>query len=291
MRVENKGYFRAAILILTGFVVSGVHAESRSEKIQQQLHQLETQSGGRLGVVLIDSADNTQIRYRANERFPMCSTSKVMAVAALLQQSEKNSAVLQQRLAINASDLVNYNPITEKQVGSSMTLAELSAAALQYSDNAAMNLILDHLGGPAKVTAFAKEMGDSDFRLDRKEPELNSAIPGDPRDTTTPLSMAHSLQKLTLGKALAAPQREQLVQWMKGNTTGRQSIAAGLPSGWKVGDKTGSCDYGGTNDIAVIWREKGAPLILTTFFVQPQPDAKSRRDVLAAAAKIVTAQY
>jgi len=164
----------------------------------------------------------------------------------------------------------------------------LSAAALQYSDNPAMNKLIKYLGGPAKVTEFARSIGDTIFRLDRDEPTLNTAIPGDERDTTSPVAMAESLRKLTLGNALAEPQRAQLVQWMKGNTTGAASIRAGLPSAWLVANKTGGGDYGTTNDIAVIWPANHAPLILVTYFTQAQPDAKARRDVLSSAASIVT---
>ena len=191
-------------------------------------------------------------------------------------------------MEIKQSDLVNYNPIAEKHLDTGMTLAEFSAATIQYSDNTAMNKILEHLGGPAKVTEFARTIGDKTFRLDRTEPTLNTAIPGDKRDTTTPLAMAESLRKLTLGNALGEQQRAQLVTWLKGNTTGGQSIRAGLPASWAVGDKTGAGDYGTTNDIAVIWPENHAPLVLVTYFTQPQQDAKSRKEVLAAAAKIVT---
>lgn len=259
-----------------------------AKAIGQKLAELEIRTGGRLGVALINTADNSQIVYRGNERFPMCSTSKVMAVFALLKQSETDKELLNQRVEIKKSDLVNYNPITEKHLDSGMTLAELSDATLRYSDNTAMNKILAHLGGPGKVTQFARSIGDKTFRLDRTEPTLNTAIPDDPRDTTTPVAMAKTLRKLTLGNALAEPQRAQLVTWMKGNTTGSASIRAGLPTSWVVGDKTGSGSYGTTNDIAVIWPANQAPLVLVTYFTQPQKDAKSRNDVLAEAAKIVT---
>jgi beta-lactamase class A len=255
---------------------------------QQKLADLEKRSGGRLGVALINTADNSQIHYRGNERFAMCSTSKVMAVSAVLKQSETQKNLLNRRVEIKKSDLVNYNPITEKHLDTGMTLAELSAATLQYSDNTAMNKLLSTLGGPAKVTQFARSIGDATFRLDRPEPELNTAIPGDERDTSSPLAMAKSLHNLTLGNALGEPQRAQLIAWMKGNTTGAESIRAGLPATWVVGDKTGSGDYGTTNDIAIVWPENRAPLILVTYFTQPQQDAKGRKDVLAAATKIVT---
>jgi beta-lactamase class A len=278
----------AVIFLLFGTTSLQAQVGSAASFITQQLAALENSSGGRLGVALINTADNSRIVYRGDERFALCSTSKVMAVAALLKQSPD---LLNQLVPIRPGDLVNYNPVTAKQVGHAMTLAQLSAAALQYSDNAAMNKILEHLGGPAKVTAFARSIGDTSFRLDRNEPSLNTAIPGDARDTTTPLAMAQSLQRLVLGNALAEPQRTQLQLWMKGNTTGAASIRAGLPPDWIVGDKTGSGDYGSTNDIAIIWPPNHAPLILAIYFTQAQQDAQSRRDVLAAAARIVTAGF
>ncbi|HCT5821288.1 TPA: SED family class A beta-lactamase [Citrobacter sedlakii] len=282
--------FIAAAVMPFIFSSTSLHAQATSDvqQVQKKLAVLEKQSGGRLGVALINTADNSQVLYRADERFAMCSTSKVMTAAAVLKQSETHDGILQQKMTIKKADLTNWNPVTEKYVGNTMTLAELSAATLQYSDNTAMNKLLAHLGGPGNVTAFARSIGDTTFRLDRKEPELNTAIPGDERDTTSPLAMAKSLRKLTLGDALAGPQRAQLVDWLKGNTTGGQSIRAGLPAHWVVGDKTGAGDYGTTNDIAVIWPEDRAPLVLVTYFTQPRQDAKWRKDVLAAAAKIVT---
>lgn len=289
-----KKRFHQTLLIagLLAFFVGSSPLSAREQptttQIQQKLAALEKQSGGRLGVALINTADQSQILYRGDERFAMCSTSKTMVAAAVLKQSETQHDILQQKMAIKKADLTNWNPVTEKYIDKEMTLAELSAAALQYSDNTAMNKLLEHLGGTGNVTAFARSIGDTTFRLDRTEPELNTAIPGDERDTTTPLAMAKSLHKLTLGDALADTQRAQLVAWLKGNTTGGQSIRAGLPESWVVGDKTGGGDYGTTNDIAVIWPEGRAPLILVTYFTQPQQDAKGRKDVLAAAAKIVT---
>lgn len=279
----------AAIAVsLISLLASPMLWADNNNTIEEQLNTLEKYSQGRLGVALINTEDNSQITYRGEERFAMASTSKVMAVAAVLKASEKQAGLLDKNITIKKSDLVAYSPITEKHLTTGMTLAELSAATLQYSDNTAMNKILDYLGGPAKVTQFARSINDVTYRLDRKEPELNTAIHGDPRDTTSPIAMAKSLQALTLGDALGQSQRRQLVTWLKGNTTGDNSIKAGLPKHWVVGDKTGSGDYGTTNDIAVIWPENHAPLILVVYFTQQEQDAKYRKDIIAKAAEIVT---
>jgi len=285
--VNFKVSLTSLLLIATAGCSVSACAAFNQQTLTSQLETLESKSGGRLGLAVIDTADGSKYAWRGNERFPLCSTSKVMAVAAILKKNERDPHLLDKKIHISKSDMVNYNPVTRKHIDSYMSVAELSAAALQYSDNAAMNKLLSYLGGPQQATHFARTIGDKDFRLDRNEPGLNTAIPGDERDTTTPSAMAESLKKVVLGTALKEEQRAKLSDWMKGNTTGSDSIKAGLPDDWIVADKTGSGDYGSTNDIAVIWPKNHAPVILTTYFTQRDKDAATRKDVLASAAKLV----
>lgn len=261
-----------------------------SSAAQDRLAALESAAGGRLGVAALNSANGARISHRANERFPLCSTFKVLAASAILQRSAVQSGLLQRRIAYTKDELVAYSPITGEHAGEGMTVAELCAAALQYSDNTAANLLMKMLGGPSAVTAFARSIGDAEFRLDRWETELNTAIPGDARDTSTPAAMAGSLQRLALGDALGGAERDRLVHWMRGNTTGAARIRAGVPADWQVADKTGSGDYGTANDVAVAWPPGKPPLVLAIYFTQRGKDAKDaayRNDVLATAARIV----
>ena len=251
------------------------------------LAALESASGGRLGVAALNTADGTWLRYRADERFALCSTAKLLVASAILARSQHDPALLQRRIHYPSDALVAYSPITKPHIVDGMTVAELCAAALQYSDNTAANLLMKHLGGPASVTAFARRIGDQTFRLDRWETELNSAIPGDPRDTSTPAAMALATQQLVLGNALAPNQRQQLQGWLRGNTTGDARIRAGVPANWQVGDKTGTGDYGSSNDVAVLWPPGQAPIVVALYFTQHEKEAKPRDDVLASATKIV----
>jgi len=261
---------------------------SHQKAFNAELAKLESSSQGRLGVYLIDPSDKQHFSYRGNERFPFCSTSKILVTSKLLHDSQYQPNLMDSKVEVKPSDLVNYNPITGKNVGKSMTVSELSMAALQYSDNTAMNLLLQKAGGIDAINKFARALGDKHFLLSRNEPTLNTSIPGDSRDTTTPKSMADTFEKLTLGNGLPQEKKDTLITWMKGNTTGGASIKAGLPSDWVIADKTGMGDYGTTNDVAVIWTNKNKPLILVTYFTQYEKDAKPRKDVLSNAAKIVT---
>ncbi len=279
---------RALLLtvILISFVSACMSVLARGStdltSIQNKLAALEASSGGRIGVSALNTATNTRIQYRAKERFPFCSTSKVIGVSAILKQSMTDSRLLQQKVTYKKEDLVAYSPITEKHLADGMTIFNLCAAAITQSDNTAMNLLIKKLGGLEAVTAFARSIGDNTFRLDRWEPKLNSAIPGDLRDTSTPAAMERSLQQLALSDALALPQRKQLQTWLKSNVTGNYRIRAGLPKAWIVGDKTGTGDYGTTNDIGIIWPPKRSPIVVAIYFTQNKKNAVKREDIIAS---------
>ncbi len=233
-----------------------------------KLAKIEASSGGRIGLSAINTGNNQRFLYRSDERFPMCSTFKAIAVAAVLKRSMSQKNYLKKIVSYTKEDLFasRYAPITEKFLAQGMSIAELSAAAIQYSDNTAANLLIKELGGPEAITAFARSIGDATFRLDRWEPALNTAIPSDIRDTTTPAAMEKSLRSLLFGDVLAPLQRDQFQVWLKGNTTGNTRIRAGVPAGWVVGDKTGTGGYGTTNDIGIIWPPQGDPIVVAIYF-------------------------
>lgn len=250
---------------------------------------LEAKYGGRIGVAGLDAGSGAHVLHRADERFPMCSTFKLIAVSAVLTRAARDSTLLARVIPYAASDLVPYSPITRHHVGQGMRVSALCAAALQYSDNTAANLILRLIGGPAGATAFARSVGDTSFRLDRWETALNDAVPGDPRDTSTPAAMMGDLHRALLGDLLGVPERRQLAAWMRGCTTGGKRIRAAVPGGWDVADKTGSGDYGTANDIAVIWPPGKAPIVLAVYFTEEKKGAPYRDDVVAASARAALA--
>jgi beta-lactamase class A len=249
------------------------------------LATLEQKSKGRLGVAILFPSGQ-RVYHRADERFPMCSTFKFLAAALTLQRVDQNKERLDRTVTYSKSDLVTYSPETEKHispVGSgTMTVSELCKAALTLSDNTAANLLLASFGGPPAITAFARSIGDPVTRLDRNETTLNESIPGDPRDTTTPNAMLGNLQKILFGNVLKPDSRQQLTDWMLANTTGKPKFVAGLPSDWKVADKTGSGDHGSNNDIGVLYPPNNAKPILITSYLTETPLPTDERNAIHA---------
>ena len=273
----------AVLPLAVAFARAGRAAERRPV---DALAALERTTGGRLGVCAIDTDSGARVGYRDDERFPFCSTFKLVLAAAALDRDARAPGFLDERLAYQAADVVPYSPISGEHVGAGMTVAALCDAAVRYSDNTAANVVAKRLGGPAAVTAFARSIGDATFRLDRPETALNTAVPDDPRDTTTPSAMAATVRRLVVDDALPAPQRARLQDWLRNNTTGDRRIRAGVPSGWAVGDKTGTGDRGTANDVGVLWRPGTAPLVLVVFHTFGDVDARPSDAVVAAATRI-----
>ena len=258
-------------------------APSGTAPLINAIEQLELKSGGRLGVSVLDTATGVPIHHKGDERFPMCSTFKLLASAAILKDAGNKLERLERRVRIEQADIVENSPVTREHVGGDgMSLRELCDAAITMSDNTAGNALLKNIGGPAGLTSFARSLGDKMTRLDRTETELNEATPGDPRDTTTPNAMAANLKRLLLGDALLPEGRDQLAKWLIANKTGNSRLRAGLPQGWRVGDKTGAGEHGTTNDVAIVWPPERSPLIIAVYLTGAALDANGRNDVIAS---------
>jgi beta-lactamase class A len=245
------------------------------------LAQIERTNGGRLGVAVLDTATGERSGYRADERFPMCSTFKFLLASAVLQRVDRHQESLDRSIPIPPKPLLFNSPLTEPHAGSTMTVAALCHAALTRSDNTAANLLLETIGGPKGITAFSRSIGDTITRLDRTETSLNESLAGDPRDTTSPAAMAADLKSVLLGNVLSPASREQLTLWMEANLTGIDRLRANLPEGWRAADKTGSNGEHTSNDIAVLWPAGRAPMIIAAYITQCAGPESKRAAMLA----------
>ena len=240
----------------------------------EQIDALQRRTNTKIGVYAVNLDTGRTVSHLDGEPFAMCSTFKGYAAARVLQMTQQGELTLDRQVFVEPkwASLPN-SPRTAPNSGGQMTLAELCAAAVQVSDNAAGNLLLQTIGGPSAITDFARSIGDDRTRLDRWETELNSAIPGDPRDTSTPNALGSGYRALLTGDVLAPLQRQQLEDWLRGNET--SSIRAGLPEGWTTADKTGNGDYGSTNDIGIAYGPQGQRLLLAIMTRSQANDPKA----------------
>lgn len=286
--LTRRRVFARGILALP-VLVGAFRRQGSTAAPEPRLADLEAKSGGRLGVAALDLTTGRRIAHRGDERFAMCSTFKFLAASLVLARVDRGEERLDRRIVFTQQDIVTYSPVTEKRVGGEgMSMAELCEAAMTVSDNTAGNLLLASFGGPAGLTTWVRSLGDAVTRLDRIEPELNDVPPGDPRDTTTPAAMTENLNRIVVGDVLSQPSRNRIIAWLVASTTGNDRLRAGLPNGWRVGDKTGTGYHGATNDVGVAWPPGRAPFIISVYYTGSTATAAARSAVIAEAARIVS---
>jgi beta-lactamase class A len=272
----------------SGGVVHAAEQQEVGKPENERLAAIERNVGGRLGVAILDTGNSSGLEYRASERFPMCSTFKLLAAAAVLHRVDVDQERLDRRISYGQADLLTWAPVTKEHVNEgSMTLSDICAAAIDYSDNTAANLILKSIGGPEGLTGYLRSLGDPITRLDRIEPELNTALEGDERDTTTPASMLYDIQVLLLGDKLSAASRQQLETWLVANKTGDKRLRAGLPKDWRVGDKTGTGDNGALGDVAIVRPPNRGPILVVVYTHGSSEPLEKLNDAFAAVGKLV----
>jgi beta-lactamase class A len=248
----------------------------------------EHDSGGHLGLYVENLATGATLAWRADQRFVMCSTFKASLAGLVLSRVDRGQDHLESRIAYGAADLSEWAPVARANLASgSLSVAEMCAGAVEQSDNTCANLLLARLGGPAALTSFWRSLGDRVTRLDHNEPLLNRSPAGDSRDTTTPRAMAGVLRQLAVGDALSARSRERFVGWLVGCQTGANRLRAGLPSSWKIGDKTGNNGKDAYGDIAVAWP---GPIVICAYTRGGTPTAPQVEAVFHAIGAAVGSQ-
>ncbi|MBF6049842.1 class A beta-lactamase [Streptomyces sp. NRRL B-1677] len=261
------------------------------DRIARRLRELEQEHSARLGVFAHNTATGRTVAHRADELFPMCSTFKTIAVAAVLRDLDRDGEFLAERIHYTKKEVEDsgYDKITgrDENVANGMTVEELCAAAISYSDNGAANLLLRELGGPTAVTRFCRSTGDRITRLDRWEPALNSAEPDRTTDTTTPRAIGRTYARLVLGNVLDPADRKRLTGWLLANTTSGEKLRKGVPAGWTVADKTGAGSYGTSNDVGVTWTPHGAPVVMSILTTKHEAGAEGDSPLVAETARLL----
>jgi beta-lactamase class A len=269
---------------------AGPLAFAAKGKAHERLGAIRARIGGRLGVHVLDTHTGQRIRFDDDSRYATASTFKMLLAAAVLKRVDRGELSLTQSIAYSEKDMLKVtSPVTAKHVAEgSLLLQDLCAAIVMVSDNTAANLLMKLIGGPSAITSFARELGDEVTRMERWEPELNSNLPGDPRDTTSARAMVGNMQKLFIGGALSAASVERLTGWMIDATPGLTRVRAGIPKTWKAGDKTGTGANSAVNDLVILWPPGRKPILIAVYMSE---STQSTDTLIAAHAEIAASLF
>ncbi len=288
VRRTRRGVLGGALGGMLGGTCALVAA--RAAAGDEAIGAIERRRGGRLGVFAVDTGSGAMLAHRADERFLLCSTFKGVLAGLVLARVDAGRDGLARVVRYGRGDLLPVSPLTQAHLAGgaegALSVEALCAAILAVSDNAAANLLLARVGGPAALTAFARGIGDATTRFDRYEPAAGRR--SGMLDTTTPRAVAGLARALVLGDVLAPGSRTRLEGWMAACSVGRTRLRAAFPPAWVVADRTGTGD-GACNDYAVVRRAGRAPLVAAAYHDAPGMEMEAQEAVLREAGMAVAA--
>lgn len=267
--IDRRMMLGSLAMTLIAGCSAGEAAQAPADWRTARLREIESAAGGRLGAHVFDLQTGMGFGWRENERFAHCSSFKMSLAAMVLQMADRGEADLDERLRWGAKDMLWVSPVTKAHIDDGLSVEELARATLVTSDNTAANVLLRRFGGPQRLTAFWRSLGDTVSQLDRYEPDLNDVPPGTTLDSTSPQAMARTTARLINGDVLTGASKAKLKTWMTEVRTGADRIRAGLPADWRSGDKTGT-GIGKTRhtyaDIAFGGPQGRPPLVIAAYF-------------------------
>ncbi|MGH7779447.1 MAG: class A beta-lactamase [Candidatus Binataceae bacterium] len=296
-------------------------SEDPSHVIVREIERVCAIAKAEIGLCATHIETGRRIAINEEVRFPMASTYKVPIAIGLLNLIERGALGLNDLVEITERDLSPGSGVIQELFlvpGIRLSVRNLLDLALRASDNIASDIFLRLAGGPAEVTAFIRQQGVADLRVDRSTKRILCDYYGiadapsdedwsldqyrklarattddsraaaaekylvDPRDSCTPSAMSTLLVLLFRGQVLGKEQTDLLLSIMRNCRTGPLRLKGMLPAGTEVAHKTGTIPRV-VNDVGIITLPDDAGSIAIAAFAKgkghaPEPYEKAIAD-------------
>jgi beta-lactamase class A len=181
-----------------------------------------------------------------------------------------------------------YSPLQDRysEANVDVSLRELIELIAGQSDNAASDVLLRIIGGPAVVQGYVRSLGITGFQLQDGEQGLHRDPTAQYRNWIEPAAAVQLLERLITNPPLSSEANDFLLQTLAASTTGPNRLRAGLPTGTVLAHKTGtSGEHDGkaeaTNDIGLITLPDGRRLAVAVFVTDARASEATRDSVIA----------
>ena len=242
------------------------------QKLEASIQDVDQQLDGVMGVAIEDLTTGDHFFLHKDEVFAQASSIKITVLANLYLQAEQGKLKLTDLYTVQASDLVPDSDIMNGLTPgvTRITLRDLATMMVAVSDNAATNVLIDHVG-MQNVNAMLDSLSLPHTHLRRKMMDLQAAKEGR-ENISTPREMMTLLDAIYHGKVL---HKESTADFFKVLSTNKSSwIPRDLPADLKVADKPGALEAV-RNDSGIVFVE-GRPYVICvmTAFLRNERDGE-----------------
>jgi len=257
-------------------------------KLESTISEVDRNLDGVLGVAIEDLTTGQKFLLRADSVFPQASSIKIAVLAELYHQNQlaaagtTGKAKLTDRYTMQSTDLVADSDIMGGLTPgvTRITNRDLATMMVAVSDNAATNVLIDHLGMD-NVNALLDSLNLHNTRLRRKMMDVKAAAEGR-ENISTPREMLTLLEKIYQGEVLS---KESTADFFKLLSTHKCSfIPRDLPDNLQIANKPGELEAV-RNDSGVVFLQNRPYIIcvMTTYLARERAGEEAIAKISAAA--------
>ncbi len=253
------------------------------QKLQEQLHAVDNQLDGVLGLAIKDLTSQEEFFINPDEVMPQASSIKITVLAELYLQAQQGKLKLTDEYVARKEDLV---PGSDIMLGltpgaTRLTLRDLATMMIAVSDNSATNVLIDRVG-QENVNSMLESQGLHTTRLRRKMMDLKAASEGR-ENISTPREMMTLLEIVYRGKLLNKEMTEDFFKVLGAHK--ESSLLQGLPDDAVAANKPGELEAV-RNDSGIVF-VKNRPYVLCAMTAY----LKDEKEGSAAIRKISSLAY
>ncbi|MGB6385474.1 MAG: class A beta-lactamase [Terriglobales bacterium] len=292
--IQLWGGCYTAIMRLAATVLLFTVSAFAQTVLQRQIRGIAAEAHGKVSVACALPGSTLNCDLDPHAHPPMQSVFKFPLALSALHLVEQGKFSLDQPIRFLASDRIlhAYSPLQDKYPAAEVDvpLRELLRLAVSLSDNAAADVVLRIIGGPAVVDAYIKSIGVAGFHIEDNEQSLHRDVAVQYRNWFEPAGAVQLLRRISDNSPLTAEHTEFILEWMKDSPKTTSRIKGDLPSGTVVMHKSGTSDTEkgvtyATNDIGLITLPDGRRLAIAVFITDSTANETTRDAVIARIAK------
>lgn len=221
------------------------------------------------GMFFLDLDTGNYLDIQGDRVFPAASTIKLPILIAFFQDLDAGKVRLDEKLVMRNDLITNGSgEMQDDPVGSRYSARETVTKMITISDNTATNMIIDRLGGIAKLNQRFRSWGLKDTRIRNWLADLSGT------NTTSSKDMVQLLALLVNDKLVSASSKAQVLDILR-RTTIKTLLPAGLGAGADIANKTGDIGFL-IGDAGLITMPNGKHYLAGIFVRRPYDDTRGR---------------
>ncbi|MDB9513103.1 serine hydrolase [Kamptonema animale CS-326] len=243
-------------------IPNGSEMTAVKPQIQSLIEQYDTLSSG---MFFLDLETGNYLDINGSRIFPAASTIKLPILIAFYQDVDAGKISMNETLVMRP-DLVasGSGTMQDEADWTKFSIRETVDKMITISDNTATNMIIDRLGGIAKVNQRFRSWGLNDTVIRNWLGDFQGT------NTTSSVEMVRLLAMVVQNKLVSDSSREQVLGLLR-HTTIKTLLPAGIGPGAAIADKTGDIGFL-VGDAGIIDMPNGRRYLAAIFVKRPYND-------------------